>query len=126
MRAAYLFSLSITFFGCGLFGPINGNTPQWLDGFSLNGNGIGGTGTVTVNVLASNGTNLIAGGNFTIAGQQIVKNVAEWNGTVWSSMGTELNTPVLSATDWNGSWIAGGTGFTMTGTPRTAIWNGTS
>ena len=59
--------------------------------WSALGTGIGG-GFISSGVftLAANGTNIYAGGNFTTAGGVTVNNIAKWNGTSWSALGTGI------------------------------------
>lgn len=83
--------------------------------------------------------NLVAGGNFSVAGSVSVSNVALWNGTSWSAMGSGLgvagnqNWSVLSLiTLATGDVIAGGNFDTLgpSGTGAAAVhvarWSGTA
>lgn len=72
---------------------------------------------------------LIAGGLFNRAGSLFANNVAQWNGTTWSTLGTGTNGQVNAlARAPNGDVIAVGS-FTLAGgiaAARVARWNGVS
>ena len=83
-------------------------------------------------VLAGNG-DLYAGGFFTTAGGVAANNVARWNGTAWSPLGTGTSNGVGStvfalALASNGEVYVGGEFTTAGGAAanRVARWNGTS
>src|SRR5207244_2479119 len=82
----------------------------------------------SVNALAVSGSDLYAGGSFTNAGGVAATNIAKWNGSTWSALGSGMNGFVsalaVSGTDlyagggcscvakWNGSsWVALGSGL---------------
>jgi hypothetical protein len=66
---------------------------------------------------------LIAGGQFTSAGGTPANNVARWNGTAWSALGTGTNEVVLaSATLPTGGVVVGGR-FTQAGWRRASRTN---
>ena len=72
---------------------------------------------------------LIAGGNFTIAGGLTVNGIARWNGSAWSALGTGMSHPVTALTVLpSGDLIAGGTFTTAGGVPANFIarWNGSA
>jgi hypothetical protein len=82
----------------------------------------------SVSALASDGTNLYAGGSFINAGQATNANyVARFDGTNWQSLGVGLNNPVNALAVTNNLVYAGGsfTG-TKTGTalPYFGRWDG--
>jgi hypothetical protein len=92
------------------------------------GSGITGTGTVTVKGLAVYNGALYATGNFTTAGGVPASDIAKWNGTTWSALGTGLTGGFgLALTDFNGLLYVGGY-FTqaggVSGTAYLARWNG--
>jgi hypothetical protein len=82
----------------------------------------------TVSAVASDGTNLYAGGSFTYAGQTTNANyIARFDGTNWQPLGAGLNNPVNALAVTNNLVYAGGsfTG-TKTGTalPYFGRWDG--
>lgn len=101
--------------------------------WSALGSGIGGGTPPSVRSLAvlPNG-DLVAGGTFTIAGGVSVFNIAKWNGSAWSAVGTGLSgdSPVISALTVlpNGDLIAGGRFITsiLTSVNHIARWNGSA
>ena len=89
-----------------------------------------GSGITGANVsdLAVFGTQLIAAGTFTHAGGQPASNIAAWDGTAWSALGSGLNAPATSLTVYNGQVIVAGS-FTDAGgvaANHIAAWNGSS
>ena len=92
-------------------------------------------GSVLALAVAANG-DVYAGGVFTQAGGVAANNVAKWNGTSWSNLGTGLQTPLspifaktrVLAVDGNGDLYAGGYFLTAGSTAVNSVakWNGTS
>lgn len=83
-----------------------------------------------VRALAIYNGELIAGGNFTLAGGQPVSNVARWDGASWQPLGTGIAgaTGVYSLSVY-GSYLVAGGNFTSAGgvaVNHIARWNGTS
>ncbi|MFZ1459841.1 MAG: fibronectin type III domain-containing protein, partial [Ignavibacteria bacterium] len=81
-----------------------------------------------VNSLAVNGNDVYAGGEFTSAGGVSAINIAKWNGTNWSALGSGLNGTVRSIAI-NGNDIYAGGYFTTAGgvsANNIAIWNGSN
>jgi trimeric autotransporter adhesin len=71
--------------------------------------------------------NLYVGGDFVNAGETVAKNIAEWNGTNWSAVGTGVNSYVTClACDPAGNLYAGGLFTRMSGTTVNYVsqWNG--
>jgi hypothetical protein len=70
---------------------------------------------------------LVAGGSFSLAGSANVSNIARWNGTEWSPLGSGVQGAVLAlAVLPSGNLVAGGQ-FTQAGTTpvlRIAAWDG--
>ena len=92
----------------------------------------GVNGGVYALAVAPNG-DLYAGGNFTVAGGVPANNIARWNGTSWSSLGTGptngVNGGVYAlAVAPNGDLYAGGNFTVAGGVPANNIarWNGTN
>lgn len=80
----------------------------------------------SVNTLAFSGGNLFAGGSFTNAGGIVVSNIAEWNGSAWSALGSGMNGGVSALAVAGGNLYAGG-GFTTAGgvlVSNVAEWDG--
>lgn len=87
------------------------------------GTGMYGTTPISVNALAvwPNG-DLVAGGKFRTAGGVIASNIARWNGTGWSSLGTGTNNAIFSlAVLPNGDLVAGGSFTDAGGLSSTSI-----
>ena len=96
-------------------------------------NGVGLVGTVRA--MAVSGSNVYVGGNFYTAGGFRANNVARWDGTAWSSLGTGAANGVGSVTSnvlalaVSGSDVYVGGDFTTAGgnpANRVARWDGTS
>ncbi|MEO6349144.1 MAG: hypothetical protein ABIP53_00650, partial [Candidatus Limnocylindrales bacterium] len=94
-----------------------------------NGPGVGAIGG-SVNAIVVDGVDVYVGGGFTnVAGIAEADNVARWNGTTWSALGSTsaLNLPVFAMADFQGSLIVGGS-FTNAGgvaaADNVARWNG--
>ena len=80
-----------------------------------------------VRSLAVYNGDLIVGGDFTLADDKTVNNIARWDGSSWNAMGTGTNGIVHSLTLFGADLIAGGTFITAGGITvnRVAQWNGT-
>jgi hypothetical protein len=82
-----------------------------------------------VNCLLADGTNLYAGGKFTMAGAEPATNLACWNGTTWSSVGGGIQGLSVNALfKTNGLLYVGGS-FSRAGeTPVSglAVWDGSA
>lgn len=68
---------------------------------------------------------LYAGGSFTEAGTETVSNVAKWDGTSWSPVGSGRPTYVHEFCDWNGKLVAGGL-YNGNTDNSVAYWDGSS
>jgi hypothetical protein len=102
------------------------NGSNWL---ALGGGVSGGTVySHVVYALAVYNNELIAAGLFDTAGGVLVNNIARWNGTSWSPLGSGINAKVLSLTVYNNELIAGGEFTTAGGVSvnKIAKWNGSS
>jgi hypothetical protein len=101
------------------------NGSVWSPLGSGMGSGMGGT-EASVAALAWDGTNLYVGGNFTTAGGTSAYNIAKWNGTTWSPLGSGMNGTV-AALAWDGTNLYAGGSFTTAGginANNIAKWNG--
>jgi hypothetical protein len=103
---------------------------RW-DGTNWSALGAGIVGKMTLGRvvgLALNGSDLYVGGTFTNAGGVTVSNVAKWNGTTWSALGTGMNGGVWTIATDGANAYAGGN-FTVAGGVSAnyiAKWNGSS
>lgn len=82
----------------------------------------------TVFAMTSFNGKLIVGGQFTVAGDKIANNIAAWNGSSWSTLGTGVNNSVRALTVFDGDLIVGGL-FTEAGgitTNNIAAWDGST
>ncbi|MCU0867811.1 MAG: hypothetical protein MUC36_28835 [Planctomycetes bacterium] len=101
----------------------NGST--WLPlaaGFSDQG----GPFEIRAATVLPNG-DLVVAGLFTVAGGTPANNIARWNGTTWSALGTGLGVAVDALTTMpNGDLVAGGRFTVVGGLPATGVarWNG--
>ncbi len=72
---------------------------NWTSGTGLNG---------AIRALTVFGSNVVAGGDFTIANSSEVNYVAQWNGTAWSGLSTGLSDTVYALTVHDDTLYAGG------------------
>ncbi|MBI5442502.1 MAG: hypothetical protein HY900_14965 [Deltaproteobacteria bacterium] len=98
----------------------------WKPGFGLRG--LNGPCYAAV---IDGGGNLYVGGRFQYAGGVLVNNVAKWDGTSWSSLGSGMQsweTVYALALDSSGNLYVGGTFSTAGGVPASSIakWDGRS
>jgi hypothetical protein len=112
----------------GVAGTLGAGDEKWQDGFNLPD---GTNGQVYAVVQAGNDT--YVGGQFTIAGGAVASNVAKWNGTAWSSLGTGANNgtrgPVNALAVTSSGEVYVGGRFTAAGQvalTHIAKWNGTA
>ncbi|MDO7875479.1 T9SS type A sorting domain-containing protein [Hymenobacter sp. ASUV-10] len=102
---------------------------NWNSLGSVSPLGLYGQGGLAWTVVVAPNGDVYAGGYFTQAGNTPVSNIARWNGTAWSSLGTGLNGVVAAlAIAPNGDVYAGGT-FTQAGgsaVSNVARWDGTT
>ena len=81
-----------------------------------------------VNAVAVGGTNVYVGGSFTKAGSVNATNIARWDGTGWSALGSGVNNQVY-ALAVHGTQVYAGGKFTQAGSVNAnfvAKWNGSS
>ena len=87
-----------------------------------------------VSALAVSGSTLYAGGMFTTAGGHAANDIAQWNGSSWSALGSgvsegDLYGPYVSALAVSGGTLYAGGNFTTAGGSAAnyiAQWNGSS
>src|SRR5208337_2099218 len=87
----------------------------------------GANGEVSATVVDGSG-NLYIGGGFTVVGDTNANNVAKWNGSRWSALGSGMTGPVLALAVSGANVYAGGS-FTNAGGSAAnyvARWNGSS
>jgi len=78
------------------------------------------------------GSQLMAGGNFTKAGEVLANGIAQWNGSSWSSLGSGVNggtAPTVMAFGEHGGKLIVGGAFTSAGgvaCSNIAAWDGNS
>lgn len=99
--------------------------------WSALGTGMGGTNP-TVYAIAISGTSVYAGGDFTSVGTctSNCNNIAMWNGSTWSALGTGMN-GIVRAIVVSGSSVYAGGDFTSAGTCTSdcnsiAKWDGST
>ena len=83
----------------------------------------------TVFALADDGSgNVIAGGDFTIAGHDTAARIARFDGNFWTAYGTGIGGTIRALAVYNGSVVAGGLFLTAGGSsiPYIARWNGSA
>ena len=96
------------------------------------GGSVGGSVDTSVYALAASGGNLYVGGGFTTVGGITANNIAVWNGSSWSALGSGIDGSVYSqvfALAVSGSDLYVGGGFTTAGGIRAnniAKWDGSS
>jgi len=112
-------------------GPVTANKiAKWntlSNAWSALGTGVTASNT-SINAIAIAGDKVYAGGTFTNIGGVNANNIAVWNGTSWSPLGTGVNASVTTIIV-RGEDIYVGGGFTTAGgvaANRVAKWNGTS
>ena len=87
----------------------------------------GANGTVNASVIDGSG-NLYIGGEFTVVGSLFATNIAQWNGSSWSALGSGINDEVEALAVSGGTLYAGGY-FTKAGAVAAnciAQWDGSS
>ena len=85
-----------------------------------------GSGNGGIHALAVSGTDLYAGGQFNTAGGVPASNIAKWNGSAWSALGSGMDDQVLCVGRERKRTRRSGTWFTTAGgvlAIRIAKWN---
>jgi hypothetical protein len=95
------------------------------------GSGMKGTNdnlNTTVSALAISGGYVYAGGNFTNAGGVTVTNIARWNGSSWSALGSSLDNLALAMAAKGSDVYVGGNFIKAGGVTANYIakWNGST
>ncbi len=82
----------------------------------------------TVYALAVSGSNVYAGGLFSMAGGGSASYIARWNGSSWSALGSGMNVSVSALAAAGSNLYAGGNFSTAGGVPAKCIaqWDGSS
>ena len=117
-----------SFFSIG--GVAANNIARW-DGAAWHNLGSGienASGYIAVYALAMRGSELIAGGGFNTAGGAEAANIAKWDGSAWSAMGSGVNGVVYSVASHGTDLFAAGEFTTAGGIPAAYIakWDGSS
>ncbi|MBS0659955.1 MAG: choice-of-anchor D domain-containing protein [Verrucomicrobia bacterium] len=97
------------------------------DWISLNSSVPGVAGTV--NALAVDGSgNVYVGGSFSVAGSSAIRNIARWNGSAWSALGSGVDNAVSAIAISGTDVYVGGQFLNAGGAPanRVAKWNGST
>ncbi len=109
------------------------NTIAMWDGTNWSAVGSGITGAVNssnpeIYAMAVYNGDLYVGGYFTTAGGAPASNIAKWNGTGWSALGSGINGFVHTMSVYNGKLIIGGNFTSANGLPLNNItaWDGTT
>lgn len=110
------------------------NIAKWNGiAWSALGSGIDLSGVFALTVYDDGGgPALYAGGSFAHAGGVPAKNIAKWNGSIWSALGTGVNSDVRALTavdELSGSALCAGGQFTVAGgvvAKHVAKWDGSS
>ena len=95
--------------------------PTFSDANWISMGGVPGTdGTVYAAVMDGSG-NLYIGGSFTVVGNVVANNIAKWNGSSWSALGSGMRQTIVYALAVSGSKLYAGGCFTTAGGNRRPI-----
>ncbi|HNG34801.1 MAG TPA: hypothetical protein PK012_34310, partial [Blastocatellia bacterium] len=80
------------------------------------------------NVVAASGTDVYVAGQLTTAGTTLVSNIAKWNGSSWSSLGSGVDGQIFAIAVSGSDVYVGGQFTTAGGAPagNIAKWNGST
>jgi hypothetical protein len=135
---SYVYALAVsgsTLYAGGEFETAGGSAAiciaQWNgSSWSPLGSGIGDSDGLSspVQALAVSGNTLYVGGNFGFAGGIAANNIAQWNGSSWSALGSGVSYWVSALAVSGNTLYAGGEFGAAGGSPANAIaqWNGSS
>ncbi|HTL54975.1 MAG TPA: hypothetical protein VL361_04815 [Candidatus Limnocylindrales bacterium] len=100
--------------------------PTFGDANWISMGGIPGANGYVSAAVEDGAGNLYIGGSFSIVGDVLANNIAKWNGSVWSALGSGLDGPVESLAVSGSNVYAGGNFATAGGIAATNIakWNG--
>jgi trimeric autotransporter adhesin len=101
--------------------------PAFTDANWVSISGLPGANGPIYAIVADKNGNIYAGGSFTVIGTVVASNVARWNGSTWSALGSGISAPVNAlALDSDGNLYAGGyfTSAGGVGANSIAEWNG--
>ena len=102
--------------------------PTFSDANWVSMGGLPGTDGIVSAAVVDGYGNLYIGGTFTVAGNTMAANIAKWDGSNWSALGSGMNTSVLALAVSGTNLYAGGR-FTNAGGSAAAYiakWDGTS
>jgi len=102
--------------------------PTFSDDNWVSMGGIPGISGTVFAVAADDSANVYVGGYFSIAGDVFATNIAKWDGSRWSSLGSGLNGSVYALAVSSNDVYAGGFFTTAGGAPASCIakWNGST
>ena len=100
--------------------------PTFSDANWISLGGIPGVSGQVCAAVGDGSGNLYIGGAFTIAGNIMANNVAQWNGSGWSALGSGMNGTVYALAASGGMLYAGGNFTTAGGSAADCIaqWDG--
>jgi hypothetical protein len=102
--------------------------PTFTDADWVSLGSVMGSPYLAVHALAVSGNDLYAGGQFTTAGGVPANNIAKWNGSRWSALGSGIDLYVYALAVSGTNLYAGGWFTTAGGVPanRIAKWDGSA
>ncbi|MEO5571417.1 MAG: T9SS type A sorting domain-containing protein [Bacteroidia bacterium] len=96
-------------------GIVKWNGTSWVAINGVFASGVAGAAGFRVRAMKTFGGKLYVGGTFTTADGVTVNNIAKWDGTSWSAIGTGTNGDVNAFAVYNGDLYAGGNFTTANG-----------